>query len=143
IFGMRPTTGLVSRTGVWDGWPSIRGTLAPMARTVTDLAKLLDVMVGYDTEDPVTAMGVGQIPKTYTAFLDRNALKGARLGVLRDTNASSFDPESTDFKNVAAVFEKELAELKSAGAVLVDPIVIPNLKKLMANDRSGGVVDSP
>jgi len=143
IAGLRPSTGLVSRTGVWDGWPSIRGSLAPMARTVTDLARLLDVMVGYDTEDPVTALGVGQVPKTYTDSLDRNALKGSRLGVLRETNASSFDPDSTDFKNVAAVFEKALGELKSAGAVLVDPIVIPNLKKLMANDRSGGVVDSP
>jgi Asp-tRNA(Asn)/Glu-tRNA(Gln) amidotransferase A subunit family amidase len=114
-----------------------------MARTVTDVAKLLDVMAGYDTEDPVTALGVGQVPKTYTDFLDRNALKTARLGVLRDTNPSSFDPDSADFKSVAAVFEKALGELKSAGAVLVDPIVIPNLKKLMANDRSGGVVDSP
>ncbi len=143
VVGMRPTTGLVSRTGVWVGWPSIRGVLAPMARTVTDVAKLLDVMAGYDTEDPATALGYGQIPKTYTAFLDRNGLRGARLGVLRDTNPSAFDPDSTDYKNVAAVFEKALGELKTAGAVLVDPIVIPNLKTLMANDRKGGVVDGP
>ena len=143
VVGMRPTTGLVSRSGVWVGWPSIRGVLAPMARTVTDLAKLLDVMVGYDTEDPATALGVGHVPKTYTAFLDRNGLKGARIGVLRDTNPSNFDPDSADFKNVAAVFEKALGELRAAGAVLVDPIGIPSLKTLMANDRSGGVVDGP
>jgi Asp-tRNA(Asn)/Glu-tRNA(Gln) amidotransferase A subunit family amidase len=110
---------------------------------VTDVTKLLDVMVGYDTEDPATALGYGQIPKTYTAFLDRNGLKGARIGILRDTNASNFDPDSADYKNVAAVFEKALGELKTAGAVLVDPIVIPNLKSLMANDRAGGVVDGP
>ena len=55
IVGMRPTAGLVSRTGVFDGWPQLNGSLGPMARTVTDLAKLLDAMVGYDPEDPVTA----------------------------------------------------------------------------------------
>jgi len=143
VVGMRPSTGLVSRSGVWDGWPSIRGSLAPMARSVADVAKLLDVMVGYDSEDPVTAFGVNQSPATYTAFLDRNALKGSRLGVLRDTNPSNFDRDSADYKNVAAVFEQALNELKAAGAVLVDPVAIPNLKTLMANDRSGGVVDSP
>ncbi|MDZ4344916.1 MAG: amidase, partial [Candidatus Binatia bacterium] len=62
IAGMRPTAGLVSRGGVYAGWPSINGSLGPMARTVTDLAKLLDVMVGYDPEDPVTARGVGHVP---------------------------------------------------------------------------------
>jgi len=143
VVGLRPSTGLVSRSGVWDGWPSIRGSLAPMARTVEDAARLLDVMVGYDAEDPVTALGVGHSPRSYVDALDRGGLKGARLGVLRDTNASTFDPESADFKNVAAVFEKALDELRLAGATLVDPIAIPNLKKLMANDRSGGVVDSP
>ena len=48
VAGMRPTAGLVSRSGVYAGWPSVNGSLGPMARTVTDLAKLLDVMAGYD-----------------------------------------------------------------------------------------------
>src|SRR2546425_836319 len=56
IVGMRPTAGLVSRGGVYDGWPGIAGSLGPMARTVRDLAILLDVMVGYDPEDPITAL---------------------------------------------------------------------------------------
>jgi amidase len=55
VAGMRPTIGLVSRGGVYGGWPTINGTLGPMARTVTDLAKLLDGMVGYDPADPITA----------------------------------------------------------------------------------------
>ena len=84
LVGMRPTAGLVSRSGVWDGWPFVMGSLGPMARTVTDLVRLLDVMVGYDAEDPVTARGVGHIPDSYTTFLDRGGLKGARLGVLRE-----------------------------------------------------------
>ena len=61
VAGMRPTAGLVSRSGVFAGWPSVNGSLGPMARTVTDLAKLLDVMAGYDPDDPVTAHGVGRI----------------------------------------------------------------------------------
>ena len=49
----------------------MNGSLGPMARTVQDLAIVLDVIVGYDPEDPLTALGVGRAPKTYTAFLDR------------------------------------------------------------------------
>src|SRR5215510_458770 len=78
IAGMRPTAGLVSRSGVYGGWPEIAGSLGPMARTVRDLAILLDGMVGYDAEDPLTARGVDRVPSSYTKFLDRNGLKGAR-----------------------------------------------------------------
>src|SRR5205814_453098 len=82
IVGMRPSPGLVSRSGMWDGYPSPVGQLGPMARTVTDMAKLLDAMVGYDPEDPVTALGMGHIPETYTKFLEKDGLKGARIGIL-------------------------------------------------------------
>src|SRR5215471_9248996 len=81
IVGMRPTAGLVSRSGVYAGWPSIAGSLGPMSRTVTDLAKLLDVIVGYDPEDPLTARGVGHIPDSYTMFVDPKGLQGARIGI--------------------------------------------------------------
>jgi Asp-tRNA(Asn)/Glu-tRNA(Gln) amidotransferase A subunit family amidase len=141
LVGMRPSAGLVSRSGVWAGWPSIRGSLTPMARTVTDLARLLDVMVGYDPEDPVTALGVGQTPRTYTASLDRNGLRGARIGILRETLAPNSDPNSDDFKKVTAAFDRSLAELRAAGAEVVDPIVIPRLRELMARDRPSTVVD--
>src|SRR5215471_3984485 len=85
IAGMRPTMGLVSRAGVYGGWPTTNGSLGPMARTVTDLAKLLDSMVGYDPDDPATAHGVGRMADSYSAKLDRGALKGARLGILRES----------------------------------------------------------
>ena len=137
IVGMRPTPGLVSRGGVWAGWPSRRGSLGPMTRTVTDMAKLLDVMVGYDPDDPVTALGVGHAPKTYTASLDRNGLKGARIGILREPMGYTTEPDSEDFKTVTAVFDKAVAELKAAGAVVVDPIVIPRLNELLARRGAG------
>ena len=72
VAGMRPTAGLVSRCGVYAGWPSVNGSLGPMARTVTDLAKLFDVMVGYDPDDPVTARGVGRIRASFAKFLDND-----------------------------------------------------------------------
>ncbi len=140
IAGMRPTAGLVSRGGVYAGWPSINGSLGPMARTVTDLAKLLDGMVGYDPEDPITAWGVGHAPESYTKFLDQNGLKGARLGILRESMGLGSEPDSEDFEKIDEVFNKAIGELKAAGAVLVDPIVIPDLKTLLAK-RAGSFTD--
>jgi Asp-tRNA(Asn)/Glu-tRNA(Gln) amidotransferase A subunit family amidase len=102
-----------------------------MARTVRDLAELLDVMAGYDPEDPLTALGVGHTPASYGALLDRNSLRGARLGILRESIGNASEPDSADFKRVNAVFENSVAELKAAGAVLVDPVVIPDLKALL------------
>jgi amidase len=99
---------------------------------VRDLAKLLDGMVGYDPEDPVTALGVGKVEGSYTRYLDQGGLNGARIGILRDSIGNQSDPNSPDFKVVDAVFQKNVAELKAAGATLVDPIVIPNLKPLLA-----------
>lgn len=138
IVGMRPTPGLVSRTGVWSGWPSKVGSLGPMTRTVSDLAQLLDVMVGYDPDDPVTSLGVGHAPETYTKFLDKNGLKGARIGILREPMGQLSEPGSADFKNVSALFDKAVTDLKAAGAELVDPITIPRLNQLLATRNMGG-----
>jgi len=139
IVSMRPTPGLVSRSGMWDGYPTIAAQMGPMARNVTDLAKLLDVMVGYDPEDPLTAAGVGKYDSSYTRFLDRNGLKGARIGILRESVGNASEPGSADFKKVDAVFEKNIAELKAAGAVIVDPVVIPDFKALLAKRYADGV----
>jgi amidase len=132
VASLRPTPGLVSRSGMWDGYPSPTAQMGPMARTVTDLARLLDGMVGYDPEDPVTALGVGMVDGSYTRFLTTDGLKGARIGILREPIGVQSEPGSEDFKKVDAVFEQNVAELKAAGAVVVDPIVIPNLKALLA-----------
>jgi len=140
VSGMRPTAGFVSRAGVYAGWPSVNGSLGPMARTVTDLAKLLDSMVGYDPEDPVTARGVNHIPDSFTKFLDKNGLKGARVGILRESMGYDAEPGSEDFNKITEVFDKAVADLRSAGAQVVDPIVIPNLKALLAK-RAGSFTD--
>ena len=140
IIGMRPTAGLVSRGGVYAGWPSVAGSLGPMARTVRDLAKLLDIMVGYDPEDPLTARGVGHVPDSFTKFLDKEGLKGARIGILRESMGYDAEPESEDFEKITEIFNRAVAELKTAGADIVDPIVIPHLKELLAK-RAGSFTD--
>ncbi len=132
VASLRPTPGLVSRSGMWDGYPSPTAQMGPMARTVKDLALLLDGMVGYDPEDPVTALGVGVFDGSYTRFLDKDGLKGARVGILRESIGVQSEPESEDFKKVDTVFEQNVSELKAAGALVVDPILIPNLKALLA-----------
>jgi amidase len=124
LAGLRPTVGLVSRTGVVP-LNSVRDTAGPMARSVLDMAVLLDVIVGADPEDAATARSAGHVATSYSAGLTADGLKGARLGVLRQV----FAPEQTD-PRVLANFEKTLAELRAAGAELVDPFVVPELDKI-------------
>ena len=142
IVSMRPTSGLVSRTGMYDGYPSEAASMGPMARNVRDLAELLDVMVGYDPEDPLTALGVGHVPESYTTVLDRNGLQGARIGVLREPIGVDSEPGSDDFKKVDAVFEKNVAELRAAGAIVIDPIMIPKLKELQTKRAGNSAISS-
>jgi Asp-tRNA(Asn)/Glu-tRNA(Gln) amidotransferase A subunit family amidase len=132
VVSLRPTPGLVSRSGMWDGYPSPVAQMGPMARTVRDLVQLLDAMVGYDPEDPVTALGVGKTEGSYTRFLDKAGLRGARIGILREPIGIMTDPTSDDYKKVDATFEKNIAELKAAGAIIVDPVVIPDIRALLA-----------
>ncbi len=132
LVSARPTPGLVSRSGMWDGYPSPTAQMGPMAKTVRDLALMLDGMVGYDPEDPVSALGVGKYNGSYTQYLVKDGLKGARIGVLQEPIGTQSDPTMADYKKVDALFQKAVGELKAAGATVVDPIVIPDLKALLA-----------
>ena len=118
--GLRPSLGLSSRGGIIP-FGHTQDTGGPIARTVEDVALLLDATVGYDPADPSTAAGRGRIPRTYTAFLKRDALKGARIGIVRELFGSA--PEDQE---VAAVVQHGLDEVKQHGATLVD-VTIPNL----------------
>src|SRR3984893_6467543 len=112
LVGLRPTRGLISRDGIVPV-SFTQDTIGPITRNVADTARLLDARVGYDPNDPVTAFSVGNIPKTYTAFL-QNGLKGARLGVL--TNLLGSGPE---YEEVNKVIAKAIDVLKEQGAVIV------------------------
>ena len=114
LVGIRPTRGLISRAGVIPV-SFTQDAAGPLARTVADAAVMLDVMAGYDPDDPVTALGIGRMPATYTASLDRNGLKGARIGVLRTLFGSG--PAHQEVNRVMA---NVLEVLKKQGAILVD-----------------------
>src|SRR5947199_5301159 len=127
LVGLRPTVPLVSRFGMMPATPS-QDTLGPIARTVKDAALLLDVIAGYDPNDPVTAYAAGQVPPTYTAFLNRDGLRGARLGIIREPIDPKTDTASADYKKVKAVLDKAIADVKGLGAEVVDSVTIPDLK---------------
>lgn len=141
IVGMRPSIGLVSRTGVYGGWPTLNGSLGPMARTVADLVRLLDSMIGFDPSDPITAKGLGRFPAGLHNSLDRSALKGARLGVLREPVGYATDAGSDDFRKVGEAFERSVGELRVVGAEIIDDIVIPDLKALLATRSRDAAAD--
>jgi len=123
LVGMRPTVGLVSRTGMGP-LDSQRDTPGPMARSVEDMARLLDVMAANDADDPRTAPAKGKIAKTYTAFLDKNGLQGARIGVFRQSLQLRDGADS----RVAELFDKAVADLRAAGATVVDDFTVPGFE---------------
>ena len=120
LVGLKPTLGLISRNGVVPIAHS-QDTAGPMARTVADAAVLLSAMAGVDARDPATADAQGKA-QDYTKFLDAGGLKGARIGVVRANFGGRNDL-------VSAVIEEALKALTAAGAVLVDPVELPNTAK--------------
>ena len=113
LVGVRPTRGLVSRSGVVPN-SQTQDEVGPIARTVTDAALLLDVMVGYDAADPITAFGSGRIPKSYTHLLSKDALKGARIGVM--TNLFG---DADRHREVNRVMAGVISRMESLGATVV------------------------
>jgi Asp-tRNA(Asn)/Glu-tRNA(Gln) amidotransferase A subunit family amidase len=123
LVGIRPTRGLVSRRGVIPA-SITQDEVGPITRTVEDAARALAVMAGYDPEDPITAFGAQRIPPAYTAFLDADGLRGARIGVLTDL----FGDEMVH-QDVNAVVRRATERMGEAGAAIV-PIRIPNFAEL-------------
>lgn len=126
LVGLRPTLELVSRYGMMPANPT-QDTMGPMTRTVTDAALVMDAIVGYDPNDPITAFSVGHVPDTYTGELDANRLRGARIGVVREPQDAGADPSSRDYQLVRAVMDRAIADLERLGATVIDPVVIEDL----------------
>ncbi len=118
LVGIKPTVGLVSRTGIVPIAHS-QDTAGPMARTVADAALLLGVLAGQDQSDVATEASVGNAMSDYTRFIKPDGLKGARIGVAREKFFGY--SEATD-----RICEEAIADLKRAGAVIVDPANIPH-----------------
>jgi len=122
VVGIKVTLGLTSRAGVVP-ISHDQDVVGPHGRTVADAAAILGALVGVDPRDPATAASAGNFHTDYTQFLDPNALKGARIGIMR----TSFWGYSTE---TDAIGEAAIAAMRSAGAVIVDPADLPSIAQL-------------
>jgi amidase len=130
IVGLKPTNGLVSRRGIVPISP-VQDTAGPMATCVADAAALLSALVAADPQDPVapgdnddaerTMVITG--PASYADALDAAALDGARLGIWRT-------PSAVAGAATVAVLDMAVATLRSLGAVVVDPVTLPDTAKI-------------
>ncbi len=120
IAGIKPTVGLVSRTGIIP-ISHTQDTAGPMCRTLRDAATLLGALTGMDADDPATAESREHSYTDYTQFLKEDGLRGARIGVVRRTFGFSED--------VDKVMEAALETMKKQGAILVDPASIESAGK--------------
>jgi len=120
LAGIKPTVGLVSRSGIIPISHSQDGA-GPMCRTVRDAATLLGVLTGVDPEDAATAESSGKSRTDYTEFCDPNGLRGARIGVARKYFGFS--------DAVDALIEQSLDAMKKQGATLIDPADIETFGK--------------
>jgi amidase len=122
LVGIKPTIGLVSRSGIVPIAHS-QDTAGPMTRTVADAAILLGAMAGADTRDAITASSTPKGQRDYTKYLDPDGLRGARIGVARDKYMGY--SSRTD-----AVIATALDVMKAHGATIVDPANIATARHL-------------
>ncbi len=120
LVGIKPTLGLVSRTGIIPIAHS-QDTAGPMARTVTDAVTLLGVLAGIDSRDSATNASRGKSVSDYTQFLDKDGFRGARIGVARKYFGFS--------DHVDRRMNDLIDEMKKLGALIVDPAEIPTSGK--------------
>lgn len=126
LVGIKPTVGLVSRSGIIPISHS-QDTAGPMARTVTDAAILLTAIAGVDPRDPATTDASGQPVIDYTRFLKTDGLRGARIGVAR----KKYFGYSVHADRIA---DQALDTMRRAGATIVDPADIATASNLDADE---------
>jgi amidase len=124
VVGIKPTVGLTSRAGVVPISHS-QDTIGPHGRTVADAAVVLNAIVSRtpDPRDPATHVSRDLIPPDYSAFINPNGLRGARIGVAR-AGVTGYS-EETD-----RVYEEAIAAIRAAGAVVIDPADIPTIDEI-------------
>jgi amidase len=125
IVGIKPTVGLTSRAGVIPISQS-QDTVGPMTRSVADAAALLGAIAGVDPRDPATSASVGKSHRDYTQFLDKNGLKGARIGVVRAVYSGYSRAADT-------IVEQAIQVMRDLGAIIVDPADIPTARELKSS----------
>jgi amidase len=131
LVGIRSTMGLTSRAGVFP-LNLLADIAGPMARTVEDAARVFQVIAGSDPNDPVTAPADAHRARDYTASLDRNGLRGATIGVLRQ----AYERESTD-PEIVRVFLAAVEDMRRAGATIIDPAPVEGLDAIRRPQGAG------
>ncbi len=121
VVGIKPTVGLTSRAGVIP-ISVTQDTIGPFGRTVADAATVLGALVGVDSRDPATQASAGRSQTDYVKYLDLNGLRGVRIGVPRD-GYFGYSPRAD------AVVNQAIDVLRNGGAVIVDPVKIPNFDR--------------
>ncbi len=126
LVGFRSTMGLTSREGVVPLY--LRNDIAgPMCRTVEDATRVLNLIAKYDSKDSITVYAKGKIADNYMQFLDKDGLKNARIGVLRQLSNNNADVEIT------TLFNGAVKDIERLGATVLDSINIPNFDELRRN----------
>jgi amidase len=123
IVGIKPTIGLVSRSGIIP-ISHTQDTAGPMARTVKDAAILLGILAGIDSKDPVTNESKGKARTDYTQFLDTKALRGKRIGVERKPQGEN--------QFMHALQKKAIDLLKKQGATVLEIDYLDKINELGA-----------
>ena len=116
LVGIKPTVGLLSRSGLIPITYSF-DTAGPIARTVTDAAILLGALTGVDPRDDATSASQGHALTDYTKALEKGALKGARIGILKSDLA--------EHSPVSSVLAEAMEAMQSAGAIIIDEVELP------------------
>lgn len=126
LYGLKVTTGLISRDGISPLVPP-QDSAGPMTRTPEDLARLLDVIAGFDPVDDLSGTNAHANGGSYTECLatDTDVLREARLGVLRDAFGPDGDPSAA---SVTGVVEDAIERMEAAGTTIVDPVSISELE---------------
>ncbi len=123
LVGFRSTLGLTSRHGIVP--LILRNDVGgPMCRTVEDAARVLEVIAGYDPNDPLTEHCQGKVPENYQRFLQKDGLKDTRIGVLRNVTSEGIHPE------INALLENAIADMRRLGAEVIDSLEIPDFDTL-------------
>src|ERR1700687_5364332 len=144
LVGIKPTVGLVSRTGIIP-ITADQETARPLARTVTDAAKLLGVLAGFDPEDPATAACLtrGNCFRDYTRFLRRDALRGARIAVPHLGYWTDSAGNVVLSVEQQQIMNDAIATLRAEGAIVEDFHEIPTQQELFAFPGCGALPIPP
>ncbi|RDW75523.1 hypothetical protein BP6252_06665 [Coleophoma cylindrospora] len=123
LFGFRPSTGMTSRTGVVP-ISSSQDSTGPLAKSAWDVAAMLEIMIGYDTEDTYSLAAQPYRYTNYTQFLSKDGFNGLRIGIPREpffnTTFSGLN------ESINAAINSTLLKMKELGAIIIDPVEFPN-----------------